>query len=72
MKWLKTNDPDAFEEAVFVDRALREVPVVRNAITRKGYAYLHKSRVPLSEVYFEEATDYDSYMVEECEGLCGI
>ena len=25
-----------------MDRALREVPVVKNAITRKGYAYLHK------------------------------
>ena len=71
-KWLKTNDPDAFEEAVFVDRALREVPVVRNAITRKGSAFLHKSRMPLSEVDFDEATDYDSYMAEECEGLCGI
>ena len=71
-KWLMTSDPGAFEEAVFVDRALREVPVVKNAITRKGNAYLHRSRVPLSEVNFEEATDYDSYMMDECEGLCGI
>ena len=57
---------------LFVDRALREVPVVKNAITRKGYAYLHKSRIPLSEVDFDGATDYDSYMMDECEGLCGI
>ena len=71
-KWLKTNDPEAFEEAVFVDRALREVPVVKNAITRKGYAYLHRSRTPLSNVDLDGATDYDSHMVEECEGLCGI
>ena len=71
-KWLKMNDPQAFEEAVFVDRALREVPVVRNAITRKGYAYLHKSRTPLSEVDLSKTTDYDSHMVEECEGLCGV
>ena len=71
-KWLKTNDPEAFEEAVFVDRALREVPVVKNAITRKGYAYLHRSRTPLADVDLEGATDYDSHMVEECEGLCGI
>ena len=71
-KWLKSNHPDAFDDAVFVDRALREVPLVKNAITRKGYAYLHKSRAPLSEVDFDEATDYDSYMMEECEGLCGI
>ena len=71
-KWLKTNAPESFEEAVFVDRALREVPVVRNAITRKGSAFLHKTRVPLSEIDFDEATDYDSHMAEECEGLCGI
>lgn len=71
-KWLKTNHPDAFEDAVFVDRALREVPLVKNAITRRGYAYLHRSRAPLSEVNFDEATDYDSQMMEECEGLCGI
>ena len=71
-KWLKMNYPQAFQEAVFVDRALREVPVVRNAITRKGYAYLHKSRTPLSEVDLSETTDYDSHMVEECEGLCGV
>lgn len=71
-KWLRDNHPDAFEEAVIVDRSLREVPAVRNAITRKGYAYLHKSRVPLSDVSFEDATDYDSYMMAECEGLCGI
>ena len=71
-KWLKSNAPDSFEEAVFVDRALREIPVVRNAITRKGTAYLHRSRIPLAQVDFDEATDYDSYMSEECDGLCGI
>ncbi|MYH29562.1 MAG: hypothetical protein F4137_12070 [Acidobacteria bacterium] len=71
-KLLKNSDPESFEEAVFVDKALREFPVVKNAITRKGYAYLHRSRIPLSEVNFEEATDYDSYMMDECEGLCGI
>ena len=26
----------------------------------------------LSEIDFNEATDYDSHMAEECEGLCGI
>ena len=71
-KWLKSNSPDSFQEAVFVDRALREVPVVRNAITRKGAAYLHRSRVPLSDLDFEGVADYDSHMADECEGLCGI
>ena len=71
-KWLKSNDLESFKEAVFVDRALREVPVVRDAITRQGAAYLHKSRMALSDVDFRSATDYDSVMIEECEGLCGI
>ena len=71
-KWLQANEPDAFQDAVFIDRALREVPVVRDAITRRGSAYLHPSRMPLSELDFNNATDYDSYMAEECDGLCGI
>ena len=71
-KWLRSNNPAAFQDAIFVDRALREVPVVRNAITRKGAAYLHKSRIPLDEIDFDAAMDYDSVMIEECEGLCGI
>ena len=57
---------------MFVDRALQEIPVVRNAITRKGTAYLNRSRIPLAQVDFDGATDYDSYMAEECDGLCGI
>ncbi len=71
-KWLKLNDPKSFEEAVFMDKALREVPVVRDAITRKGQAFLHKSRTPLIDVDFDDTDDYDSVMAEECEGVCGI
>ena len=71
-KWLKSHHPDAFAEAIFVDRALREVPVVKNAIARNSSAFLHKSRTALSDVDFDVAADYDSYMAEECEGLCGI
>ena len=71
-KWLKENEPEAFREAIFVDRALREESVVRNAITRKGAAFLHRSRIPLAEVDFEDSVDYDAFMDEECEGLCGI
>lgn len=71
-KWIKENDPKSFEEAVFIDRALRDIPVVRNAITKKGEAYLHRSRAPLGEVDFSDTADYDTLMEEECEGLCGI
>lgn len=69
-KQLKESDPKSFEEAVFVDMALRTVPATKGAI--KGEAYLHRSRVPLSEVDFSQATSYDNLMIEECEGLCGI
>ena len=71
-KWLQANDPDSFEDAVFVDRALREIPVVKNAIARKSSAYLHRSRIPLAEVNFDGQQDYDDLMLQECEGVCGI
>ena len=69
-KHLKDNDPKSFQDAAFIDQALRNVPATRGAI--KGEAYLHKSRVPLIEVDFSEVTSYDNLMLEECEGLCGI
>ena len=39
-KDLKENDPRSFAEAVFVDRALREMPHLREL--SKGTAYLHR------------------------------
>ena len=72
-KRLQTQNPDAFQDAVFVDQALRDIPTVRDAITaRGGTAYLHRSRVPLRDADFSNATDYDQHMQEECEGVCGI
>lgn len=72
-KWLLEKDPQSFYDAVFVDKALRDIPVVRNAITSNGgKAYLHRSRAPLAEVDFSDTADYDTLMEEECEGLCGI
>ena len=69
-KSLKENNPSEFQDAVFIDRVLRDVPAVSNLI--KGDAYLHASRKPLSEVDFSEAQTYEDLMVEECEGLCGV
>ena len=69
-KHLKDSDPKSFQEAVFIDQALRNVPATRGAI--KGDAYLHRSRTPLVEVDFSDVTSYDNLMLEECEGLCGI
>ena len=69
-KHLKENDPKSFQDAAFVDQALRNLPATRGSV--RGEAYLHSSRKPLLEVDFSEVTSYDNLMIEECEGLCGI
>ncbi len=71
-KWLSDHDPDSFQEAVTIDHALRHNPVVKNAISRKGDAYLHRLRRPLAEIDFSTSPDYDQLMLDECEGVCGI
>lgn len=71
-RWLQLNEPEAFQEAIMVDWALRHDPKVKNAITKKGQAFLHRARVPLSDIDFSETPDYDSVMLDECEGVCGI
>ena len=69
-KNLKDKDPKSFQDAVFIDQTLRDVPAIKNMIN--GTAFLHSSRIPLSEVDFNDVIDYDDLMLEECEGLCGI
>ena len=69
-KHLKTSDPKSFADAVFVDRALRELPNLR--ALSKGAAYLHRSRQPLEDIDFSNTKDYFEAMQEECAGLCGI
>ena len=72
-KWLLDTDAESFQEAVFIDSALRESPIVKNAITREGAtAFLHRSRVPLAEVDFSQVEDYDSFIADECEGVCRV
>lgn len=69
-KSLKENSPSEFQDAIFIDTALRNVPAVKMLI--KGEAYLHATRKPLSEVDFSDVQTYEDLMIEECEGLCGI
>ncbi len=71
-KWLQINDPNSFSDAVFIDKALREVPVVKNAIARNSAAFLHPSRTPLDEIDFDGQQDYDDLMLQECEGVCAV
>ena len=69
-KQLKETDPRSFQDAVFIDQSLRNVPATKHTV--KGEAYLHGSRAPLVEVDFDGVRDYGNLMLEECEGLCGI
>lgn len=69
-KWLKENDPKSFNDAVFVDKAMREIPQVRG--TLRGEGYLHRERQSLDSIDFAAAQDYDDYMASECEGMCGV
>ena len=71
-KWLRDHDPKSFQDAVAVDHALRNNPIVKNSISKKGDAYLHRLRRPLADIDLSSAPDYDSVMLDECEGVCGI
>ena len=69
-KSLKENSPNDFQDAVFIDTALRDIPVLRALV--KGEVYLHRSRKPLAEVDFNDVASYEETMIEECEGVCGV
>ena len=69
-KSLKEDSPSEFQDAVFVDAEIRNSLAIRNLV--EGEVYLHRSRVPLSEIEFGNVTSYDDAMTEECEGVCGV
>ena len=69
-KWLKENDHKSFQDAVFIDKAIREVPHIRG--TLRGEGYLHRERKSLDSVDFSQTEDYEDYMASECEGMCGV
>lgn len=64
--------PDEFADAVTVDRAIRNLPVLN------GAAYLHRSLRPLDEVDFSTAEErgqgnlFSDSFADECEGMCGV
>ena len=67
---MQKNDPESFQDAVHVDWALRNIPACTG--TLNGLAYLHKARVPLSELDFTNSITESEAMDEECDGLCHI
>ena len=44
----------------------------RPASAKKADAYLHRLRRPLAEIDLSDTPDYDSMMLDECEGVCGV
>ena len=69
-KWLKENDPKSFQDAVFIDKAIRDVPKIRG--TLRGEGYLHRDRKSLDSADFDQTETYENFIASECEGLCGI
>ena len=71
---LKTTDPDLYEDAVDLDRRLRD-PDDPAGSTVRGEVFLHSSRRPL-----DEAVDRAEHLkriqprlwVDECQGVCGV
>lgn len=68
--WLdmKETDPESFADAVAVDDALR---ASGKHILLKGVPFLHRARIPLSEVTFRGEGQGDLFG-EECAGVCGV
>src|SRR5690349_2062349 len=66
---MKRNDPQSFEEAVLIDK------MIRNGVRgTKQKLYLHSSMRPLDEIDFRNAEDAGQYSLfdNECEGMCGL
>lgn len=70
---MKRDDPEAWADAVAVDRAIRNT--VNDRRNSKPLSpsrwYLHRSMVPLDEVTFSGDDRQPDMFQNECEGLCG-
>ncbi len=65
-RWLRDNDPDAWEEAKRIDALIRNTPSMSHA------EFLHADRVPLAEVDLSTPEDRGQGWLLECEGGCGL
>lgn len=66
---LRDNEPDAWSDAVAVDRQMRTSGPHRGM---RSHAFLHRDLVPLDEVNLElpDVPGFD--FANECEGMCGV
>ena len=67
---LRDQDPESFEDAAFVDDALRRMPNLR-AISRVEM-FLSNRRVPVRELQLDSVSTTAELHRQECEGMCWI
>lgn len=65
-RWLKENEPEAWADAVEIDRLIRETPGMR------ARSYLHDSRKPLESVDLATSGERGQGMLMVCEAGCGL
>jgi len=63
-------DPEAWADAILIDKLLRQ----QNATPLEAQPFMHRARVPLSEVDLSTAADHgqDDMFNNGCEGMCGV
>jgi hypothetical protein len=68
---LKTNSPAEWAELCAFDAALR---TPQNIARFRGEVYVHRTRMPLTEIDFDALTrkDQGELFTNECEGMCGV
>lgn len=74
--WLQQNDPEGFQRAIDIDRALRTSGSVANR-DMSQQMYLHRSCKPLEQVQFNprmtvREMQTNLQFAAECEGVCGV
>lgn len=62
---MKTEQPEEFADAVAFDRAIRQLPRLRDQ------TFIHKSATPLETAVFDDTKQTDLFG-NECEGMCGV
>jgi hypothetical protein len=68
-KQLRDTDPEAWEQAIKVDNAIRNGLYNMNA----DQAFVHRSNKPLEEVDLDKDADMGEFgFVNDCEGGCGL
>ena len=66
-------DPEDWNEAVAIDRLIRDIPAHERAGLRKGgRLYVNVNRRPLEELETGAAVGQPDLWAGECEGMCGI